>query len=128
MSKTKPNQTETKAPETVTEMPMTTTTSEPIDHVMVVDQVTTTAPQDIKLLQCEVVKEVVNCEDFKKMIAAVEQCRNMFNDMNSRVQEIENFRNTSSIEGKIRDISEKYDEVLQIVGELRAKLNKPEGK
>jgi hypothetical protein len=127
MSKTKPNQTETKAPETVKEgETIIITTQEPMETV--IDPVTTTAPQDIKLLQCEVVKEVVNCEDFKKMIAAVEQCRNMFNDMNSRVQEIENFRNTSSIEGKIRDISEKYDEVLQIVGELRAKLNKPEGK
>jgi len=88
------------------------------------EPVDTTAPGGVKLLQCEVVKEVINCEDFKKMLASVEQCRNMFNDMNSRVQEIENFRNTSSIEGKIRDISEKYDEVLGIVGQLKAEIQK----
>ena len=86
--------------------------------------ISTTAPQDVKLLQCEVVKEVINSKDFLAMIASMQRCNNMYNDMNSRVQEIENFRNTSSIEGKIRDISEKYDEVLGIVGQLKAEIQK----
>lgn len=109
--------------ETTEQEPINTEPEGKVEGAGLADQpVNTTAPEGVTLLQCEVVKEVVNSEDLRKMIVSVEQCRNMYNDMNSRVQEIENFRNTSSIEGKIQDITEKYDEILHIVGELKAKF------
>ena len=48
--------------------------------------------------------------------------KSFVSDMDSRVQEIEHFRNTASIEGKLRNLHSELESLNTTLGQLRAEM------
>lgn len=79
------------------------------------------APAEFKELQ---VKVNGMSERIDKAVETAVAAKNMCRDMDSRVIEIEQFRNHAAVEGKMRALTSELENITTSIGQLKGNLKK----